>query len=444
MALVCGAGAFFIFLTTDQMKTQLNVTYVSPDTLNPALYNPRKWGSEEKKKLTESIKRFGMVDPLIINSHSDRQNIVIGGHFRLEVAKELDFTEVPVVFVPLTEEKEKELNIRLNKNLGEFDYEKLAAFDEAFLADIGFSSKDLDSVFEVDPTPEMFDLQKELEKLNITEIEMQKGDLWQFGDSRLMVGDSTVPADMAKLMQGEKADMCLTDPPYILDYLHGKTNKGEARIEGFGAKKNRRYLETDELPDNFTELWMGNVMNQKQRTLVTKALLEELSKHGIVSAACKRAGLSRAQYYRWYKDDPKFKEAADEAHMLGTQEVNDLARSRLLQKIDQGESWAIRYHLSRRDGEYKLPPDRVGVQVAAEKDSLVAASYELLASALATGNITAAKFVLERLDVSLMRPKDQLFLKDIEEREKDRAQIEETRKLLSQLTGWKEQEGGES
>lgn len=237
------------------------ITHVSVETLNPAVYNPRKWGEEEKKKLTESIKRFGMVDPLIVNNNLERENIVIGGHFRLEIAKELGFTEVPVVFLSLSEEKEKELNIRLNKNLGEFDYEKLATFDEAFLADIGFKSSELDLIFDLEQNVEQFDLKKELEKLDIHEVEMQKGQLWAFGDSRLLVGDSTVPADMEKLMQGEKADMCLTDPPYILDYLHGKVNKGEARVEGFGAKKNRRYLETDVLPDNFTGLWMANVHN---------------------------------------------------------------------------------------------------------------------------------------------------------------------------------------
>jgi len=59
-------------------------------------------------------------------------------------------------------------------------------------------------------------------------------------------------------MDDAKADMCFTDPPYILDYLHGKKKKGDA-ITGFGAKRDRRYLETDSLPDNFTELWMKNV-----------------------------------------------------------------------------------------------------------------------------------------------------------------------------------------
>jgi DNA modification methylase len=61
-------------------------------------------------------------------------------------------------------------------------------------------------------------------------------------------------------MGEEKADMCLTDPPYLLDYLHGKKKKGDA-VTGFGAKRDRRYLETDSLPDNFTELWMKSIKN---------------------------------------------------------------------------------------------------------------------------------------------------------------------------------------
>lgn len=73
-----------------------------------------------------------------------------------------------------------------------------------------------------------------------------------------MCGDSTIEGDMKTLMGSERADMCLTDPPYILDYLKGKKKNGKA-ITGFGAKRDRRYLETDVLPDNFTELWMKNV-----------------------------------------------------------------------------------------------------------------------------------------------------------------------------------------
>jgi DNA modification methylase len=73
-----------------------------------------------------------------------------------------------------------------------------------------------------------------------------------------MCGDSTIEADMLKLMAGEKAVMCFTYPPYILDYLRGKKKNGKA-TEGFGLKRDRKYLETDVLPDNFTELWMNGI-----------------------------------------------------------------------------------------------------------------------------------------------------------------------------------------
>jgi DNA modification methylase len=73
-----------------------------------------------------------------------------------------------------------------------------------------------------------------------------------------MCGDSTIESNTLKLMGDEKADMCFTDPPYILDYLRGK-KKTDGAITGFGNKRDRRYLETDVLPDNFTELWMANV-----------------------------------------------------------------------------------------------------------------------------------------------------------------------------------------
>jgi DNA modification methylase len=248
-------------MTTENqnLREKLNISYVPLSSLRPAEYNPRKWDKEAEEQLKESLQRYGVVDPLLVNCAPERQNIVIGGHFRLSVLKELGFTEVPVVYLNIPDlEKEKELNIRLNKNTGEFDWEMLATFDEAFLTEVGFSSEELDEIFHIEPNPEEFDLQKELQKLNIEKIEIQKGDVWQLGDSRLMCGDSTVPADMQKLLGGEKADMCFTDPPYILDYFHGKKKNGSPTT-GFGAKRDRRYLETDSLPDNFTELWMKNI-----------------------------------------------------------------------------------------------------------------------------------------------------------------------------------------
>lgn len=242
------------------MSNQLQTTYININDLINSDYNPRKWDTKALSDLKESIRRFGIVDPAIVNSAENRKNIVIGGHMRIVAAKELGITEMPIIYLDIPDiEKERELNLRLNKNQGEFDFALLANFAEDLLADIGFSSEELDDIFDLDEdNPETFDLKKELEKLNIKEIAIQKGDVWQLGSCKLMCGDSTIESDVLKLMNGEKADMCFTDPPYILDYLHGKKKNGKP-VEGFGAKRNRKYLETDSLPDNFTELWMGNV-----------------------------------------------------------------------------------------------------------------------------------------------------------------------------------------
>jgi DNA modification methylase len=237
----------------------LKIEDVSVTALQSALYNPRKWSADAIRNLTQSIKQFGLVDPIIVNSSPNRKNIVIGGHFRLKIAKELKYKMVPVVYVNIPDEnREKELNLRLNKNTGDWDFKLLADFDQSILAGIGFSSEELDDIFGLDETPEEFDLEKELKKLNINTIQIKKGEIYQLGESKLMCGDSTVETDVLRLMNNEKADMCFTDPPYILDYLKGKKKEGKA-ITGFGAKRNRRYLETDMLPPDFTEKWMANI-----------------------------------------------------------------------------------------------------------------------------------------------------------------------------------------
>ncbi len=241
------------------INPQITVVNVNIKELKPAVYNPRKWSEDAIASLTASIKQFGLVDPILVNSAENRHNIVIGGHFRIKVAKDLGYESVPVVYIDIPDEiKEKELNLRLNRNLGDWNYELLAEFDESLLKDVGFDSEEIDEIFDLNvDEPEQFDIEEELKKLDIQTIEAKKGDIYQLGESRLMVGDSTIAEDFDKLMNGEKADMCQTDPPYILDYLNAK--RGGNPTTGFGAKKNRRYLETDSLPDNFTELWMANV-----------------------------------------------------------------------------------------------------------------------------------------------------------------------------------------
>ena len=109
--------------------------------LNPASYNPRQISSKQYKDLKESVKKFGLVDPIIVN----KDNTVIGGHQRLKVCKELKYVEVDCVMLDLSKEEERELNIRLNKNTGDFDMDILAnEFDIEELTDWGFKHIDLD------------------------------------------------------------------------------------------------------------------------------------------------------------------------------------------------------------------------------------------------------------------------------------------------------------
>jgi len=237
----------------------IKIVEVPVSQLTPASYNPRQHSKEALKQIKESLKRYGIVDPLIVNSANDRKNVVIGGHMRLKAAMELGYTAIPVVYINIPDiNREKELCLRLNRNVGEWDFKLLADFDETFLTDIGFSSEEMDEIFEIEDTPEQFDLEKELKKLNIDEIKIKKGDRYKLGDSYLLCGDSTVEIDVFKLLGGEKADMCFTDPPYILDYLNAGKRKGKSTT-GFGAKRNRRYLETDIIPPDFTENWMKNI-----------------------------------------------------------------------------------------------------------------------------------------------------------------------------------------
>lgn len=235
--------------TTEKRKVKDLIPYES---------NPRKLSDEQASKLKESLERFNLVEIPAI----DIDDKILAGHQRVKIMLLLGRGEEEIdVRIPnrkLTQKEFEEYNLRSNANTGEWDFSLLSKLDESFLSEVGFSSEELDQIFEIDVTPEQFDLEAELRKLDINKINFQKGDVYALEDSKLMCGDSTIETDVLKLMGNEKADMCFTDPPYILDYLHGK-KKYNGAITGFGAKRDRRYLETDVLPSNFTDLWMDNV-----------------------------------------------------------------------------------------------------------------------------------------------------------------------------------------
>jgi len=127
----------------------MKITLIEINSLNPAEYNPRQISNKQYEDLKASMEKFGCVDPIIININPERLNVVVGGHQRLRILRELGAEKVPTVSVNLSEEDERELNIRLNKSGGDFDMDILAnEFDIVDLKEWGF--KDIDFGLNID------------------------------------------------------------------------------------------------------------------------------------------------------------------------------------------------------------------------------------------------------------------------------------------------------
>ena len=202
-----------------------------------AEYNPRQLTKEQYKNLKDSIKRFGLVDPVIINKNKDRENIVIGGHQRLKIAKDLNIEKIPCVELDLTIDQEKELNVRLNKNTGEWDWDALGNyFDVESLIDWGFTNEELQ--FE---TPDVVGLTDEDDIPEKVTPRTKLGDIWILGNHKLLCGDCTDFENIDQLLLDQKAHMVFTDPPWNVAYGKVKHPK----------YKNNQILNDDMSTDDF-------------------------------------------------------------------------------------------------------------------------------------------------------------------------------------------------
>lgn len=193
------------------------------DSLKPAAYNPRKKlkaGDKEYEKIKNSIQEFGYVEPIIVNYDMT----VIGGHQRLTVLKDLGYTEVQCVMVHIEDEsKVKALNVALNKITGAWNEQLLADLivdlqKEGFDTDLtGFEAPEIEQLFSKVHNKEIneddFDVEAELQKPAMS----KKGDLWLLEKHRVICGDSILPETYSLLMDGRKANLVLTDPPYGVD-----------------------------------------------------------------------------------------------------------------------------------------------------------------------------------------------------------------------------------
>lgn len=194
----------------------MEILEISVSELKPYENNPRI-NDEAVAKVAESIKEFGWKVPLVI----DRDNVIVAGHTRLRAAQELGLQTVPAIRADdLTPEQVKAFRLADNKTaeFAEWDFDKLAeeleGIEEIDMGAFGFDTEDFMDEGEVVED----DWEEELPE----EPTSQLGEIYQLGRHRLMVGDSTKEEDVKALMDGELADLVITDPPYNVDYV-GKT-----------------------------------------------------------------------------------------------------------------------------------------------------------------------------------------------------------------------------
>lgn len=296
---------------------RLTVEEVPIDSVEPDPANPRRIATKELEALTRSIKEFGLIDPVICRRET---RMVIGGHQRLVAARKLGLSTVPVIFLDLSEEKAKLLNVALNKISGEFDEELLGQL-LAGLADSadldlslsGFDGREIDQLLrglevrDKRDRPETLDLDAAL-RAAYDNPRANPGDLFELGPHRLLCGDATKAEDVERLLSGNRPSMAFTDPPY-------NVSLGDHGGRQAGAKK--RKLANDALSEEdwevFCQGWIDNLlrnvdgalyicMSTKEWPLVTQ-LLGKAGGHwsDTIIWAKDRFVLGRADYQRGYE-----------------------------------------------------------------------------------------------------------------------------------------------
>jgi len=296
------------------LAAPLSVKQVPIDDLHPDPANPRRISDEELESLTRSMRRYGLVQPIVVRKED---STVIGGHQRLVAARRLGMDEVPVTYVDISEEDAHLLNLALNRISGDWDEELLARLladlgDAVDLSLSGFGDGELKDLLrsmearEKRDQPESFDLDEALEAAK--QPRTKPGDLWLLGEHRLLCGDATKPEDVTRVLEGRQADLCVTDPPYnVAIGDHG----------GQGRQQRKRRIANDALPDEeweafvrgFTTTILACVdgaiyvcMSSKEWPLLTRVLLEEGGHWSDTLIWRKdRFVLGRADYQRAYE-----------------------------------------------------------------------------------------------------------------------------------------------
>lgn len=259
----------------------LNIKRIAVKKINPAPYNPRvdlQPGDEEYAKLQRSIEEFGCVEPLVWNRRSGN---LVGGHQRFKILKAQGADEVEVSVVDLAPEKEKALNLALNRVQGDWDRQKLAALLEELgaIPDFDVSLSGFDRVeigqlldrfgSEAAGGEDGFDLADALDAAADAPAVTKPGELIELGRHRLLCGDSAKSEDLRRLLDGASADLVFTDPPYNVSYYGGnRPTPQKARPK---RTRNWRRIYQDNLTQEEYEKWLGPILQNMLAVLAPGA-----------------------------------------------------------------------------------------------------------------------------------------------------------------------------
>src|ERR1035437_2691416 len=304
-------------MTVPPPLPSLTIEAVPIDLLRPDPANPRRIGEEELDSLTRSLRQFGFVQPVLARKED---GVVIGGHQRLVAARSLGLAPVPVTYLDLSIEQARLLNLALNKISGSWDEQLLARLlvdlQSSLDVDLSLSGFDEDEVRDLLRSLETRDKAERAERFDLDAAleeaarapRTKSGELWALGEHRLLVGDSTKPEDLERVLAGRRAAMVFTDPPYNVSLGdHG----GQQR----GSRKRR--IANDSMDpiawEAFVRAWARTLltsvdgalyvcMSSKELGLVSRVLAEEGGHWSDTLIWAKdRFVLGRADYQRSYE-----------------------------------------------------------------------------------------------------------------------------------------------
>lgn len=390
-----------------QQTKELEITHLPIGDLRLDPANPRRISDDELESLTRSIREFGLIDPIIARKED---KVVIGGHQRLLAARKLGIKQVPVVLVDLTEDQAHLLNLALNKISGSWDQELLAhlladlnAVPDVELSLSGFSEdelkkhlKSLDSR-EKKERSETFDLDAAMEAAQSAPV-AHTGDLWLLGEHRLLCSDSTDSGDVARLMDGKKASLLATDPPYlvaavVVNHPDTETNRKEPKDKGWdeyvdpevsvGFFRSFLTLAIEHLKPN-TTIYQWHAY--KRQALVEQAWREsKLLDHQQIIWAKARGVLTHSHYtwshepcfYGWVEGhQPSKKPPGSERTIWQLDQQGSSMNIQPTRKPLELFQWPIEYHTEPEDILYE-PFLSSGTQlIAAEKSGRICYAME--------------------------------------------------------------------